>query len=303
MQGEKTALLMSDLLLLLTALVWGFGFVAQRAGMEYMGPLTYNGIRFLLGGMALLPLALFRQRHGISLSSAFLVRIGVPAGCALFAGATLQQVGLQFTTAGRAGFITGLYVLFVPILGLALGRRTSPYTWSGAVLAVCGLYLLCVRSDLTLGGGDLLVLLGAVFWAVHVLILDRQDSRNDPVSLAVFQFLFCGLVSLAWALAVETVSPAGIRQGLLPILYGGLVSVGIGYTLQVVAQRRAHPAHAVILLSLEAVFAVLGGWWLLAEAVTARGLTGCVLMLAGMILSQMSPRDHGPEAGRSPGKV
>jgi len=281
----------ADLLLLITALVWGFGFVAQRAGMEYVGPFTFNGIRFLLGGICLLPLAMARERqtgqdrHG----SVSPLVAGAVAGLVLFTGATLQQVGLLWTTAGKAGFITGLYVIFVPLIGLVFGQKTGAGTWLGALLATAGMYLLSVRGGFVMDRGDLLVLIGAVCWAVHVLVLGHFSPRTSTLLLAVMQFVFCGLASLAVAIFLEKITWPAVRSALVPILYGGLISVGVGYTLQTVAQKWAHPAHASILLSLEAVFAALGGWWLLGEVLSPRAMLGCVLMLTGMIVSQMYP--------------
>lgn len=291
LQEEKRKSVVADLLLLLTAMIWGFGFVAQRAGMEYVGPYTFNGIRFLLGGLCLLPLALRADRSGTSdisdrISS---LKTGFWAGLVLFCGASLQQVGLLYTSAGKAGFITGLYVVFVPILGLIFGKRTEAGTWAGALLATAGMYFLSVKSDFSIGTGDLLVLLGTVFWALHVLLLSYLAPRTHPVRLAMIQFLFCGLLSLIIAMITEVIILKSIVSAIIPILYGGLFSVGIGYTLQVVAQRRAHPAHASILLSLEAVFAAIGGWWLLDEVLSVRGLFGCGLMLGGMLFSRIYP--------------
>ncbi len=281
----------ADLLLLVTALVWGFGFVAQRAGMQYVGPFTFNGIRFLLGGICLLPLTL-RADQTMSTHIAAGVsplKAGFWAGCLLFCGASLQQVGLLYTSAGKAGFITGLYVIFVPIFGLVLGQRTSLGTWLGAFLAAVGMYFLSVRANFTIGAGDLFVLAGAGFWALHVLLLGYLSPRTHPLRLAMVQFLCCGVFSLIIALRFEIFSMSAIEAAAIPILYGGLCSVGIGYTLQTVAQRWAHPAHASILLSLEAVFAAVGGWWLLGETLSGRGLFGCVLMLTGMLFSQLYP--------------
>lgn len=291
MQGEKQQAIVANLLLLLVALVWGFGFVAQRAGMEHVGPYTFNGIRFLLGGLCLLPLHNSAQKHPQRDISPKIHpwKAGVLAGLVLFAGATLQQVGLLYTSAGKAGFITGLYVIFVPLLGLFFGQRTGHGTWVGALLATIGMYLLSVQSDFTMASGDLLVLAGAVFWAIHVLLLGYLSPRSVPIRLAMVQFYCCGVLSMAIAMATETLSFQGIRDAAGSILYGGVCSVGIGYTLQVVAQKHAHPAHAAILLSLEAVFAAIGGWWLLEETLSIRALTGCSFMLGGMLFSQLYP--------------
>ncbi len=283
--------LKAELLLLLAAVIWGFAFVAQRVGMEHVGPFTYNGVRFVLGALSLLPLLLIGRRSGVSLYPGGwrpILTGGLLAGLLLFAGASLQQVGIVYTTAGKAGFITGLYVVIVPLLGLLWGHRTPWSTWTGAALAVAGLYLLTVTDDLALAEGDGLVLIGALFWAGHVLVIGWLSGRRlDPVLLACLQFVVCAVLSLAVAVAFEPIGLAGLEGAALPILYGGLLSVGVAYTLQVVAQRDAPPAHAAIILSLETVFAALGGWLLLQETLSGRGLIGCGLMFAGMLLSQL----------------
>jgi drug/metabolite transporter (DMT)-like permease len=291
MQGKKHNTITADLLLLLVALIWGFGFVAQRAGMEHIGPYAFNGIRFLLGGLCLLPLVLRSQRSLLtSTNQVPLLYAGGLAGLVLFAGATLQQVGIQYTTAGKAGFITGLYVVIVPLIGIFFRQVTGTGTWIGATLAVVGMYLLSVRGTMAIDPGDLLVLIGAIFWAIHVLLLGYLSPRTIPVRLALVQFFVCGLLSLVIAFCIENITLSAIKEAAIPILYGGVASVGAGYTLQVVVQRRAHPAHAAILLSLESAFAALGGWWLLNEHLSIRGITGCALMLAGMLISQLWPK-------------
>ena len=291
MQGEKHNTITADLLLLLVALIWGFGFVAQRAGMEHIGPYAFNGIRFLLGGLCLLPLVLRTHRSlPVSTQQIPLLYAGGMAGLVLFAGATLQQVGIQYTTAGKAGFITGLYVVIVPLIGIFFRQVTGMGTWIGAILAVVGMYLLSVRGTMAIDPGDLFVLIGAFFWAIHVLLLGYLSPRTIPVRLAMVQFFVCGLLSLVIAFCIENITLSAIRDAAIPILYGGIASVGAGYTLQVVVQRRAHPAHAAILLSLESAFAALGGWWLLNEHLSIRGITGCALMLAGMLISQLWPK-------------
>jgi drug/metabolite transporter (DMT)-like permease len=217
---------------------------------------------------------------------------GLLAGCALFMGASLQQIGLVYTTAGKAGFITGLYVVIVPILGLIWKQKTSAGTWIGAFLAAIGLYLLSVTEKFTIARGDSLVLIGAFFWAGHVQLIGWLTRKMDSLQLAFFQFLTCSFLSLFSAAIVETISIQGLISALIPICYGGLCSVGIAYTLQVVAQRHAHAAHAAIILSLESVFAVIGGWLLLDELLAMRGIIGCILMLAGMLLSQFNINLH-----------
>jgi len=289
----KKGTLKADLLLILTATIWGSAFVAQRAGMEHIGPFLFNGIRFALGSLFLVPYILAGWGNGRSDTDPPLI-LGrskvwgcLLAGLVLFGGASLQQVGIVYTTAGKAGFITGLYVILVPIVGLKWGQRASTGTWFGAVLAVTGLYLLSVTGQFTIAKGDFLVLLGAFMWAAHVLWISWLSPRMNPLVLASAQFAVCSVLSLATAIILEPIVLQAIRQAAIPILYGGLLSVGIAYTLQVVAQKEAHPAHASIILSMEGVFAVLAGWIILKETMSVRGLVGCGLMLSGMVLSQI----------------
>ena len=262
--------------------------------MEHIGPFLFNGIRFALGSLSLLPLIYFGLGNGKSRSAPFIpigkgakIAGSIIAGLVLFGGASLQQIGIVYTTAGKAGFITGLYVILVPIIGLKWGQKASTGTWIGAILAVMGLYLLSVTEQLTIDKGDFLVLLSAFMWAAHVLWISWLSPRMNPLILASSQFAICSLFSLSTAYALEPIVLSSILAAAVPILYGGLFSVGIAYTLQVVAQRDAHPAHASILLSMEGAFAVLGGWLMLSETLSVRGLAGCALMLSGMLLTQL----------------
>ncbi len=278
----------ADIILLVTAIIWGLAFVAQRMGMDHVGPFTFNGVRFILGGISLLPLYYFqRNKFTKSPDRKGFIWGGIIAGIALFLGATLQQVGLQWTTAGKAGFITGLYVIFVPIIGLFSRQKTGAGIWIGALIAIVGMYLLSVNENFTIEKGDLLELVGAFFFAIHVLVIARISPKYNALAISTLQFFTTGLLSFVFAFITEEVLIANIMQAAVPILYGGIMSVGIAYTLQVVAQKDAHPAHAAIILSLEAVFAVLGGWLLLNENLSMRGLSGCGLMLAGMLLAQL----------------
>lgn len=286
--------LRSDLLLLLAAAIWGFAFVAQRMGMDHLGPLTFNAIRFFMGAAALAPVVYWRGRNGQAAPWRVDLRRGTVLGLVLFGGATLQQWGMVYTTAGKAGFITGLYVVLVPFLGLFIGQRTKARTWVGAVLALVGLYLLTITGRLVMSLGDSLVLVGALFWSAHVLLIGRWARHTEPVRLAALQFVVCGAISAVVGVPLEQPTLGAVAGAAGPLLYAGLASTGIAYTLQVVAQRHAPPAHAAIILSLEAVFAVLGGMLVLGETLPARGLVGCALMLAGMILSQLEPRRRRP---------
>ncbi|MBE9491349.1 MAG: DMT family transporter [Bacteroidetes bacterium] len=288
----KQGVLKSDLLLLLASLIWGLAFVAQRAGMEYVGPFIFNGIRFAFGAVVLIPFFSIKSNNRKDHSSKpvifdkYLLKGGILAGLVLFVGASFQQAGLVYTTAGNAGFITSLYVIFVPVFGLIWKQYPARGTWVGALMAALGMYLLSVSGGFTLLFGDLLVLISAFFWAAHVLIIGKLSPGNNPVKLAFVQFLICSILSLAAAFIFESNTLTGIYQAAVPILYGGLLSVGIAYTLQIIAQKKVPPAHAAIILSLEAVFAALGGWIILNEVMFFRGLAGCALMLGGVIVSQ-----------------
>jgi drug/metabolite transporter (DMT)-like permease len=323
----NTRALRADILLLLTAGIWGFGFVAQRSGMEYVGPFAFNGIRFILGSLSLLPFILARNRgrkknnpaQAPGRSGRFF-RSSLAAGGCLFVAVTLQQLGIMFTTAGNAGFITGLYVVLTPIFGIFLGRKTGRATWAGAVFTLGGLYFLSAAGGLNrINPGDMVTAVSAIFWAFHVLLIDALVRHTDPVILSSGQFGVCGIFSLAAAFIIEpsvgplaerlrpgltktglfawtdlpallsgTTGGAGIfsPEGLVPLLYGGLASVGIAYTLQAVAQRDAPPAHATIILCLEGCFAALGGVLLLAEPVGRWTMLGFALMLCGMLITQ-----------------
>ncbi|MCF8309057.1 MAG: DMT family transporter [Bacteroidales bacterium] len=279
----------ADSLLLLTAAIWGFAFVAQRAGLEYVGPFTYNAVRFALGGLSLMPLLTLKtnRRQVPGWKGWNILYFGALAGVALFLGSSFQQVGLQYTTAGKAGFITGLYVIIVPILGLIWGAKAGKGVWLGAVLAVTGLYFLSVEGDFSVNYGDLLELVCALFFAIHVLIIGWVTPKFNAVRLSIIQFFTTSLLSLIVALFYEEIFLADIIDAAIPIVYGGVFSAGVAYTLQVVAQKDAPSAHAAIILSLESVFAVLGGWMLLSEDVTIRILVGCGLMLGGMLAAQV----------------
>ncbi|MFA5973042.1 MAG: DMT family transporter [Lentimicrobiaceae bacterium] len=277
------------LMLWVTAAIWGFAFVAQRAGMEFIGPFTFNGIRFLLGSISLLPLLLWMKykQKGPSVKQKNILKGGLLAGLVLFIAASLQQAGMVYTTAGKAGFITGFYVVLVPLIGVFIGQHITKLLWMGAILALAGLYMLTINGPFELQKGDLLILLSALFWAIHVQLINKLVETHSALPLSAFQFAICGILSLATAFTIEIISLETIFQAIWPLLYGGLMSVGIAYTLQVVAQQHVHPAYASIILSFETVFAVIGGWLLLHEMLSLRSLVGCLLMLAGIVIVQV----------------
>ncbi|MDR0550486.1 MAG: DMT family transporter [Spirochaetaceae bacterium] len=295
----------ADILLLLTAAIWGFAFVAQRVGMDYVGPFTYGGVRFLLGALSLIPLILvFRlkgagaQKKGGNLFSSALI-----AGLCLFVATSFQQTGIYWTTAGNSGFITGVYVVLVPIAGIFLGRKTGLFTWIGAALTFTGLFLVSGGGHVSsFNVGDLLIFVSGLFWTCHVLLIDHLVKKTDALALSCGQFAVCGVLSLITAAfnipaligmgSPPEIFTAGFRaaallEAIVPVLYGGLASVGVAYTLQVVAQQWAHPAHASIILVLESVFAAIGGILLLGEKPSLITLAGFTLMLSGMIVSQL----------------
>ena len=294
----KTSIVKSEFLLLLAALIWGFAFTAQRVGMEYMGPFLFNGIRFGLGALVLGAFILTRKNREIDVHPEFLhnqkrtlARGGIIAGLMVFAGATLQQTGMIHTTAGNGGFITGLYVVFVPILGLFIRHRPSIFVWIGVLLAAAGMYFLSVTDDFHISKGDLYVLGCAFVWAFHVLYIGYVSPRVDALKLALMQYIITSILSLAIAVLFEKIVWQAIVDAMVPLLYGGIFSVGIAYTLQIVGQKKAPPAHAAIILSSEAVFAAFGGWLILHEVLSSRALLGCALMLAGMVLAQVRMKD------------
>jgi drug/metabolite transporter (DMT)-like permease len=279
--------------MLLTALIWGTGFVAQTAGMDHIGPYLFSGLRFALGSLCLVPLIL-RNARAVRVPEPLLdrgmLRAGIIMGLALALGINLQQVGLLFTSVTNSGFITGLYVIVVPLLGLLLGHKTGLGTWLGCLLAVVGMCLLSIGDNFHVAAGDWLQLIGAFVWGAHVVLVSLFASRHDPIRLAFLQFATCSVVSLLLAVLFEPITLGAIIDAGPALLYGGIVAVGVGYTLQVVAQKHAIASHAAIILSLEAVFAAIAGAWILGEALQLRGYIGCGLMLAGMLLAQLWPK-------------
>jgi len=278
-----------SLVLLLVSAIWGFSFVAQRSGMDYVGPYTFNGVRFLLGSLSLLPLY-FLQKDRKRLKRDEFKKIslaGFVLGLALFIAASLQQIGMQYTSAANGGFITSLYVVLVPIFYLFLKRKVGLHIWFGALLAVIGLYFLSVQEGLAINWGDSLVLISAVFWAIHVMMIGYFAPKYSILLLSIFQFSTTAILSLGVAYAMEDVIWAQITSGYIPIVYGGVFAVGIAYTLQVFAQKKVASEQAAIILSFESAFAMLGGWLLLSEQHGWKSLMGAGLMMIGIIISQV----------------
>jgi len=281
----------NSFILLLTAAIWGFSFVAQRSGMDYVGPYTFNGIRFALGALSLVPLYYYLRKKDASKevklpNNAVLIKAFLLGGV-LFIAASLQQIGMIYTTAANGGFITSLYVVLVPFFLLLLNKKISVNVWIGAIIAVIGLYLLSVRNSLEINIGDALVLLSAVFWAIHVILTGKYASGVNIVLLAIIQFVTTSVLSLMIAVVRENILLQSVMDAAIPIVYGGVFSVGIAYTLQIVAQKKVVAEQAAIILSFESAFAMLGGWLILHETVGLRSLVGASLMLIGIIISQI----------------
>jgi len=283
--------LKSNIFLSITAVIWGFAFVAQKIGANYIGAFTFNGVRFALGGLSLIPLILYfnkEQANNTQRSGSLINALpgGIAAGCALFFAASLQQVGIAYTSAGKAAFITGLYIVLVPVIGVILKHKIHISTWIGGILAVTGLFFISVTERFTVGTGDLLELAGAVFWAVHILSIDYFTKKADVLKLSFVQFITCSILSIMAAAIFEDTTFYGLSKAMGAILFGGIFSVGIAFTLQVVGQKHSKPSHAAIILSMESVFAAIAGIFILNESLGVRGYLGCFLMLGGMLLSQ-----------------
>lgn len=285
----------SSLLLFLTAAVWGVAFVAQSVGMDYVGPFTFNAVRFLLGGIVLLPLVYIRgrrQRENGRTDKKKMWIGGICCGLALCTASLFQQVGLLYTTVGNAGFITALYIIIVPILGMLFGKKGDKRIWLAALTALAGLYLLCVGENFALNKGDGLVLICAAIFAVHIMVIDYFAVFADGVILSCIQFFVSGILCGVGALILETPSLEAVLAGWVSILYAGVLSCGVGYTLQIIGQRDTEPTVASLILSLESVISVLAGWLILGETLTFRAIIGCVLVFAAVILVQLQPREY-----------
>jgi len=291
--------LKGNVFLLLATIAWGTTFVVQRTAMDHLGPFTYSGLRFLLGALFLLPLVVHRIRARkirplTRLKGTRWLPYGasILTGSLVFVGINLQQIGLISSTAGKGGFITGLYVIIVPILGFFFGQRIVPVVWLGAVLAAIGLYLLSITSGFSLAPGDGWILACAFVWALQVHSLSWLSPKIDSFILALGQSLVCALLSLSVAFVIEPITISAVSSAAFDIAYGGIVSVGLGYTLQVAGQKYAKASHAAIIMQFEAVFAAMAGWFFLGEVLTIRGIIGCILMLAGMLISALMANDN-----------
>lgn len=294
--GNETRQLRGGAMLMLTALIWGTAFVAQSVGMDYLGPCAFTATRNFIGCVALLPVIALasRLRSGAQPEEAApapgkKALFGWGAACGLLLGGAtlLQQAGMQTASAGKAGFLTALYIVIVPVLGIFLGRRPGLKVWMGVVLALVGAYLLSVKGGAGIASGDLLVIASAVVFSLHILVIDSVPAGVDGVRLSCVQFLVAGAFALVLALFLETFTWRDILSAWVPLLYTGVVSSGVGYTLQILGQRTVSPTVASLILSLESVFAALAGWAILGQALSLRELFGCALVFVAVILAQL----------------
>ncbi|MEM5284454.1 DMT family transporter [Paraburkholderia sabiae] len=287
--------LRANLLMLVAAMIWGSAFVAQRLSLDSIGPFLFTGLRFLLGAFVVLIVwSIARRRKPVpardaGVSRSTLWRDGAVLGLLVAVSISCQQIGLQYTKVANAGFISSLYVVIVPLLGVVLRHQTGIGVWLGALLAALGMYFLSVDEHFSILYGDWFQLAGSLVISAQVVLVSRFARRHDPLALALVQFVVCGVVSLAIGLVVDPLRIGDIVRAAPTILYGGALSVGVAYTIQVVAQKDAAPAHAAVIFSMEGVFAALAGWLVLGETLAPRALLGCALMLAGLIVCQVMP--------------
>ncbi|MCD8196910.1 MAG: DMT family transporter [Lachnospiraceae bacterium] len=295
----KMGRMKNNLLLILTALIWGCAFVAQSVGMDYVGPFTFNTVRYIIGALVLIPVIRFvdhmeekngetpEQRQARIGDKKTLVRGGICCGLALAVASSLQQWGLLFTTVGKAGFITAMYIVLVPILSVFLRKKLQLLIVPCVALAVAGLYLLCMTEGFYLNIGDVFVIACAFVFSIHIMVIDHFSPLVDGVRMSAIQFLTAAIVCAVPTLMWETATLDQVPAAWKPILYAGVMSCGVAYTLQIVAQKNADPTVASLLMSLESVFSVLAGWVLLGQALSLRELLGCVLMFAAIVLAQL----------------
>lgn len=278
-----------SLILLLTAFIWGTAFVAQSVGMDHIEPFTFNCIRNFVGAAALLPVILVMgkmKKEKVEEDKKALWIGGIACGVILAVASTLQQIGIQYTTSGKAGFITALYIIFVPLFSMFTKKKPKPTIWISVLLAVIGMYLLCVKESVTINQGDIYIFFCAIAFTFHIIVIDRFSPKVDGVKMSCIQFLVCGLICLVLTILFDTPTIEGVKLAVLPILYTGVMSSGVAYTLQIVGQKYTSPALATLVMSLESVFAALAGWVLLGQGMSPSEIIGSILMFCGILIAQ-----------------
>ena len=298
------------IMLMIAALIWGVAFVAQSVGMEHVGPFTFNGVRCLVGAVALIPVIFFfdrkkkkektgqeeKKERGIG-TKKDLVMGGLLCGGFLFLASSLQQIGIQYTTTGKAGFVTAFYIVIVPVLGILLHKKISGNVWIAVVLALVGLYFLCMTESFTIGKGDIYIFACAFVFSIQILMVDRFAPKVDGVKLSCLEFLVSGLLSLFFMFSLERPTLSGILAAGIPILYAGVLSCGVAYTFQILGQRDSNPAIASLIMSLESTFSVLAGWLLLHETLSTREAIGCIFMFVAILLAQLPKKKEDEGCG------
>lgn len=281
-----------SIILLLTALIWGTAFVAQSVGVEHIPPFTFNGVRNVVGAIALLPVIFVMSK--IKKKKAEVVKEdkktlfigGILCGVVLAVASTLQQFGLVYTTPGKAGFLTALYIIFVPLFSIILKKRVKHSIWLSVALATLGMYLLCVKESVTINKGDVLVFLCAIAFTFHIMVIDHFSPKVDGVKLSCIQFAVCAVLCLLGALIFDRISLSDLTYAAVPILYTGVMSSGVAYTLQIIGQKYTNPTLATLIMSLESVFAALAGWIILGQGMSLSEIAGAVLMFVSIIIAQ-----------------
>lgn len=283
-----------SLLALITAIIWGSSFVAQSVGMDHIGTFTFNFLRNLLGVLFLIPVIIFKdkfiEKKIVKKEKSFnkvLLAGGLACGIALFVASSFQQKGLCYTSSGKAGFITALYMVLVPIFGIFLKKKISPIMWIGVGMATIGMYLLCVEKGFNINKGDFLVFISSIFFAVHILVIDYYSPKVDGIKMSCIQFFVSGFLSFIFMLVFEEVDLESIKSCWTSIAYAGILSSGIAFTLQILAQKNSDPTVVSIIFSLESVFAAISGWLFLNEKFTLKEVIGCVFVFSAVLVSQV----------------
>ena len=285
--------------LFLTAFIWGIAFVAQSVGMDYIGPFTFNCIRFLIGGIVLIPVILVfgrdkkeeRTQEETKMYRKNTILGGIVCGFFLWSASTFQQFGIVNTSVGKAGFITALYIVLVPILGVFLHKKVTPLMWLSVIIAVIGFYMLCISGHVTINKGDLYVLVCAVLFSFHILVIDHFSPGGNGIAISCIQFFVSGIISAVLMALFESPQITQILAAYVPLLYAGVMSCGVAYTLQILGQKHTEPTVACLIMSLESVFSALAGWVILHEKLSAKELLGCALVFLAVILAQLPQKE------------
>lgn len=283
-----------NVILMITALIWGSAFVAQSVGMEHVGPFTFITARYIIGGIFLIPCMIFLNKINKSNVKKYeksdrknVIVGGILCGIALFVASSFQQIGIEYTTVGKSGFITALYIIIVPILGMFFKKKVQGRVWISVVIALIGLYLLCINESFKISNGDLLILMCAFCFSIHILIIDKYSPIVDGVKMSCIQFFVAGILGVIPMYTFENPNIYNLLQAYSPILYAGVMSSGVAYTLQIIGQKYTSPVMATLIMSLESVFAALSGWIILGEVFSIKEFCGCVLVFVAIIFAQL----------------